>query len=114
MNQDYLFGYRPLPDNLTIKESSIDGLGLFAKEDIQEGTVLGISHYIYKKELIRTPLGGFYNCSEDPNVYAHEVHPQLKKHNMNYVELRTLKHIKKGEEITSSYALLVTKGLKSD
>ena len=27
--------YRPLPDCLTIKESSIEGLGLFTKKDIE-------------------------------------------------------------------------------
>lgn len=62
-------GYRPLPSNLTIKESKIDGLGLFAKYFIPINTNLGISHI--KKEsqtdLIRTPLGGFINHSVTPN-----------------------------------------------
>ena len=37
--------YRPLPASLTIKSSEIDGLGLFAIEDISEGTYLGETHY---------------------------------------------------------------------
>ena len=28
--------YKPLPDSLTIKDSKIEGLGLFATEDISE------------------------------------------------------------------------------
>ena len=36
--------YRPLPDCVTIKDSLIDGLGLFATKDIPKGTYLGISH----------------------------------------------------------------------
>ena len=30
--------YRPLPPFVTIKESSIDGLGLYAKETIEKDT----------------------------------------------------------------------------
>ena len=55
--------YRPLPDCLTIKSSNIEGLGLFATTDIEKNTVLGISHILYQKEYIRTPLGGFINHS---------------------------------------------------
>ena len=36
--------YRPLPEEVTIKESTIDGLGLFATEDIKEGHDFGTSH----------------------------------------------------------------------
>jgi hypothetical protein len=36
--------YKPLPDSLTIKQSGINGLGLFAKENIGQGTNLGMSH----------------------------------------------------------------------
>ena len=32
--------YRPLPDCLTIKESSIEGLGMFATKDIKKDTTL--------------------------------------------------------------------------
>ena len=59
--------YRPLPDNLFIEESLINGQGLFANKNIPAGTDLGISHVeieidkMSPKELIRTPLGGFIN-----------------------------------------------------
>ena len=59
--------YRPLPDNLFIEESLINGQGLFASNDIPSGTDLGVSHVeiekdkMSPKELIRTPLGGFIN-----------------------------------------------------
>ena len=36
--------YRPLAESLTIGESKIEGLGLFAKTKIINNTVLGISH----------------------------------------------------------------------
>ena len=36
--------YKPLPKSLTIKQSNIDGLGLFATVDIEKNTTLGVSH----------------------------------------------------------------------
>ena len=36
--------YRPLPDNLTIKNSKIEGLGLFATKDIKKDHIFGITH----------------------------------------------------------------------
>ena len=37
--------YRPLPNSLTINQSGIiNGLGLFAKEGIAQGTNLGTTH----------------------------------------------------------------------
>ena len=58
--------YRPLPKCLTIKKSPIEGLGLYATEDIKANTFLGITHIL--DENIRTPLGGFYNHSNNPNI----------------------------------------------
>ena len=62
--------YRPLPDYLTIKKSNIEGLGLFTTEKVEEGFNVGITHIVdaQTKELIRTPLGGFINHSEEPNA----------------------------------------------
>ena len=42
--------YKPLPDNLFIEESLIDGQGLFASKDIPKGTDLGISHIEIEKD----------------------------------------------------------------
>ena len=36
--------YKPLPDTLTIQTSKVNGLGLFAKEGIAQGTNLGTCH----------------------------------------------------------------------
>tara|TARA_B100001250_G_scaffold238372_1_gene204831 strand:- start:802 stop:1242 length:441 start_codon:yes stop_codon:yes gene_type:complete len=63
--------YRPLPKQLTIKNSSIEGLGLFAAEDIKKNTFIGVTHIRdeqFENKYIRTPLGGFYNHSNDPTV----------------------------------------------
>ena len=92
--------YRPLPNFLTIKPSTIEGLGLFAAESITKGTMLGITHIKDKRfedEYIRTPLGGFFNHSENPNceILSEE----------EFIRLKTIKDIKPGEEITSKYTL---------
>ena len=63
--------YRPLPDCLTIKKSPIEGLGLYATKDIKANTFLGITHILdenFENNYIRTPLGGFYNHSNNPNI----------------------------------------------
>jgi SET domain-containing protein len=64
--------YKPLPDSVTIKESPIDGLGLFATERITKGTLIGITHHVNSNSqdgVIRTPLGGFGNHSDTPNCF---------------------------------------------
>ena len=56
------FCYKPLPDNLTIKNSVIEGLGLFATENIAADTDLGMTHIKIPiiNGYVRTPtLGGF-------------------------------------------------------
>ncbi len=92
--------YRPLPNYLTIKSSSIDGLGLFATDDIDEKFVIGITHVRddrFSEGYIRTPLGGFFNHSEKPNC---EVIIEDE-----YIKLKTLTQIKSGEELTAKYTL---------
>ncbi len=92
--------YTPLPYFLTIKESNIDGLGLFAKENIDRGVDLGVSHVHHHKYLngyIRTALGGFVNHSEEPNCKLID--------NETEMNLHTLKDIKSGEELTLKYKL---------
>ena len=97
---DMAENYTPLPYFLTIKESDIEGLGLFAKQNIDRGVDLGVSHVHHHKFLnsyIRTPLGGFVNHSEEPNCklvdYKSEMH------------LYTTEPIKAGEELTLKYKL---------
>lgn len=93
--------YKPIPPSLTIKESKIHGLGLFAKEEIPKGTFLGISHYLIDNILYRTPLGGFYNHNQWGNV-AKVQGIYLKPKDFVY-NLKTIKHITAGEEITCRY-----------
>jgi len=75
--------YRPLPDQLTIKNSPIEGLGLFATKDIKANSFIGITHIRdeqFENKYIRTPLGGFYNHSNEPTVMrmVSNVLPSLK------------------------------------
>ena len=63
--------YRPLPDGLTIKNSPIEGLGLFATKDIKANSFIGVTHIRdeqFENKYIRTPLGGFYNHSKVSNI----------------------------------------------
>ena len=65
--------YKPLPESVTIKKSGINGLGLFATEGIAQGTNLGMTHLKMGEQIIRTPLGGFINHSNTPNVVKVEL-----------------------------------------
>tara|TARA_R110000751_G_scaffold158389_2_gene264005 strand:+ start:146 stop:547 length:402 start_codon:yes stop_codon:yes gene_type:complete len=92
--------YTPLDPRVTIKPSNIDGLGLFAITDIEEGVVLGISHVYderFKDKFIRTPLGGFINHSKEPNLEA--------KIDADYRYIKVVKNIEAGEELTLLYNL---------
>ena len=63
--------YKPLPKQLTIKKSSIEGLGLYATENIKKNSFIGVTHIRdeqFENKYIRTPVGGFYNHSNEPNV----------------------------------------------
>ena len=117
--------YRPLPKNLTIKASEIDGLGLFSKTKIQKNSFLGISHVKhddFQDMYIRTPLGGFYNHSKNPNIiklssntipkydFVQNIEEKIKKtledknnNNLKYFYLVALKDIEPGEEILAKY-----------
>lgn len=100
--------YRPLPDCLTIKNSEIEGLGLFATKDIPAGTDLGVSHIVgIMSQPIRTPLGGFYNHSEEPNAYKYKSKALVYSVGswVNVYALVTIRDIKAGEEITVTYTL---------
>jgi len=104
--------YRPLLDCLTIKQSEIEGLGLFATEDIPAGTNLGESHVSIDEEMIRTPLGGFYNHSNEPNTLrrrsdynSYACADGEFELEILYDSLFTIKDIKSGDEITVKYSL---------
>ena len=65
--------YKPLPSYLTIKTSKVNGLGLFALENIALGTNMGMSHLKIGDNIFRTPLGGFINHANDANCVKAEL-----------------------------------------
>ena len=92
--------YTPLMTGLTVKDSCIHGLGLFATKPIEKGLVLGVSHKHderFQNNYIRTPLGGFINHSDDPNLVL------IEEEDLKYV--RTTRDVKVGEELTLKYTL---------
>ncbi len=75
--------YKPLPKQLTIKKSPIEGLGLYATENIKKNSYIGVTHVRdeqFENKYIRTPVGGFYNHSNQPNVIrmVSDILPKLK------------------------------------
>ena len=100
--------YKPLPFGLTIKSSSIQGLGVFTSIAIKQGINLGMSHLEFGLQIIRTPLGGFINHAEKPNCekvklrFTNMDNPKMtfdfKKWN-----LITIQDIEAGEEIAVKY-----------
>ena len=128
--------YRPLPDGLTIKHSPIEGLGLFTEVNIKKNTFIGVTHIRdeqFENKYIRTPLGGFYNHSDNPNIQrmVTNVLPKLKFGDpapnpdeqsevkniegsrehlypnvyARFMYLVTIKDIKVGEELAANYNL---------
>ena len=91
--------YRPLPEGLSIMESSIEGLGLYAQTDFPAGKVFGETHVFAvstnRREWVRTPWGGFINHSEEPNCYiSTDTEERI---------LHSVRPIKAGEELTVYY-----------
>ena len=128
--------YRPLPECLTIKKSPIEGLGLYASKNIKANSFIGLTHIYdenFENNYIRTPLGGFYNHSNKPNVARMITNklPKLKccdtfnaalqiselpegeinretdtpKQESKYMYLVTTRDVKEGEELTANYNL---------
>jgi len=93
--------YNPLPELVTIKDSGIHGLGLFATEDIPEGKMLGQIHFFVNGNIVRTPLGAFGNHSNNPNCM--KFWDSLVDGAGWYI--RTNRDIKAGEELTWIYTL---------
>ena len=100
--------WRPLPDFLTVKESKIEGLGIFATKEIKEGSDLGISHVYddrFPDGYIRLPIGAFINHHEMPNCKAivSESDPLLGK--LKHIRTIAIKDIEEGEEATLNYII---------
>ena len=97
-NFEKLKTFEPLASSLTIKRSPIHGLGLFATSEIPRHTELGISHVKddrFSHGYIRTPLGGFFNHSNEPNCEA--------SYDGDFIKIKTLISINSGDEITVDY-----------
>jgi len=100
--------YRPLPGFLTIKDSEVEGLGLFTTEEIYEDICLGATHVFdirFENHLIRTPLGGFINHSDSPNcIIRQEEGPGSQEEGFPVRKyLHSLRNIEPGEELTVTY-----------
>ena len=95
--------YKPLAESLTIKQSRINGLGLFADQKIIRGTNLGMSHIKLKDTIIRTPLGGFINHANEPNCAKVELLMTNDSFDYKKWNLITTQDIEKGEELTLRY-----------
>ena len=95
--------YKPLPESVTIKQSGISGLGLFADQAIKQATNLGMTHFKVGDKIFRTPLGGFINHSNTPNCEKIELHADSQEPFKKKWNLITRQNIKKGEEITLHY-----------
>ena len=100
--------YKPLIESLTVKKSGINGLGLFADQDIKQTTNLGVTHIKLDEQIIRTPMGGFINHANEANTVKVELKinenddPLLKVATKKW-NLVTIKDIKEGEELTVRY-----------
>jgi SET domain-containing protein len=97
--------YKPLPDSVFIRESTIHGYGLFARTPIKKGTHLGVSHVYapgFEGSYIRTPVGGFINHSETPNCHKVE---SPEESMLTYYSLVTSRDIPADAELTLSYTL---------
>ena len=100
--------WRPLPTYLTIKQSTIDGLGLFTTKHLEEGSDLGITHVYgtrFHDNYLRLPLGAFVNHHEIPNCKAVFCNEDEKLGKVKHIRIVALKDIPKGAEITVKYVI---------
>ena len=81
-------------DKIKVKESGIDGLGVFADEDIEKNTT-----YLYAIIQDGSYFGGepirYLNHSYEPNIKNTKIGDKIYG--------KTIKDIKKGDELTSNY-----------
>ena len=110
--------YKPLPHGLFIEESGIDGQGLYTNVKLAEGTNLGMSHVELGKLILRTPMGGFINHSNNPNCvkvkslltrqeWNHRINLPDDKYDHNFIKwnLMVIEDIEEGEELTLKYKM---------
>ncbi len=100
--------WRPLPDFLTIKQSTIEGLGLFTTDQIKQGDDLGMTHVFdprFHDNYLRLPLGAFVNHHEIPNFKAVFCEEDEKIGKVKHIRIVALNDIEKGSEITVKYVI---------
>ena len=100
--------WRPLPDFLTIKESTIEGLGLFTTKILSAGTDLGITHIHdprFQDGYIRLPLDAFINHHAIPNCEAIFAENDNASRPLKHIRIVTIKELPKGTEITVKYII---------
>jgi SET domain-containing protein len=110
--------YKALHPSLTIRQSDIHGLGIFATKNIPANTILGISHveqfkyHRYHCGYIRTPLGGFINHSDDdPNCIKIKINDDGSCSSLEGIvtsetmAMETIRDIFENEELTVSYTI---------
>ena len=100
--------YKPLTKELRLDFSNIHDVGIFAKKKIPIGTNFGMTHLQFGKNLIRTPLGGFLNHSDNPNCEKVKLkfvnEDKSFSYKFNKWNLITLKNINIDEELTLTYS----------
>tara|TARA_Y100000385_G_C13078052_1_gene632431 strand:- start:1523 stop:1891 length:369 start_codon:yes stop_codon:yes gene_type:complete len=100
--------WRPLPNYLTIKQSTIEGLGLFTTKALKEGTDLGITHIYdsrFNDNYLRFPLGAFVNHHEIPNCKAVFCEEDVSLGKVKHIRIVVIKDIQKDAEITVKYVI---------
>lgn len=109
--------WSPLPQFLEIRDSEINGRGLFATSDIEAGSVLGISHIEflssnyetkagivdspYESFIVRTPTGAFVNHADIPNCERQKFCLETVVVNV----LVALRDVAAGSELTLKYVM---------
>jgi len=79
-------------NGLKVRDSKIEGKGLFADKEFNEGDIIGIAHI---NDVATSMIGRFHNHSDNPN--AHSISIGNKRY------LAALRPLIKGEEITVDY-----------
>ena len=82
-----------------VDKSNIQGKGVFAQKDLDEGETIGLLHTIHVpyKDYDFTELGHMHNHSDEPNCH------NVLKGNKRF--LTASQKIRKGEELTTNYRL---------
>jgi SET domain-containing protein len=83
------------------------GLGFLQRRTLKKDHNFGMTHLKFGEKLIRTPLGGFLNHSDDPNCVKTKLRFTTEngstKHGYIFWNLVVIEDIKKGEELTVKY-----------